>query len=94
MPHCQGKRAIAVVSACMTADGTPAFALNQIAVTQDEAENGIHYYLAEAELLQKGFEEPFVHFDQFEAPSFLLPAVREYLESSNASPQTTPVFPF
>jgi hypothetical protein len=94
MPQWQGKRTIAVVSACMTGDGTPTFALNQIDVTQDEAENGIHYYLAEAELLQKGFEEPFVHFDQFEAPSFLLPAVREHLESPNASPQTTPVFPF
>jgi hypothetical protein len=74
-----GKRKIAVVSACMKADGTPTFALNEVAVTQDEAENGIHYYLVEADLLEAGFEEPFVHFDHDEAPPFLHPAVRQHL---------------
>lgn len=79
MPNWEGKRTIPVVSACMNAEGTPDFALNHVEVTQDEAENGIHYYLAEAELFEKGYEEPFVHFDIDEAPDFLHPAVRQYL---------------
>lgn len=77
-----GKRTIAVVSAYMRPDGLPAFALNDVAVTQDEAENGIHYYLVEADLLEAGFEEPFVHFDEDEAPAFLHSAVRRHLANS------------
>ena len=46
----------------------------------DQAENGIHYYLAEADLLEGGYEPPFLHFDEDEAPAFLLPAVQEYLK--------------
>jgi len=42
----------------MNADGTPDFALNHVEVTQDEAENGVHYYLVEAELFEAGYEEP------------------------------------
>lgn len=63
----------------LTSNGTPTFALNTVEVTDDEKENGIHYYLAEAELLQARYEEPFVHFDQEEAPAFLHPAVRQHL---------------
>ncbi len=77
------KRKIAIVSACMRRDGTPAFALNEVAVTADEQENGIHYYLAEAQLLEDGFEEPFVHFDENEAPAFLHAAVRQHLGVAN-----------
>jgi hypothetical protein len=79
MPNWEGKRTIAVVSACMNADGTPDFALNHVEVTLDEAENGIHYYLVEAELFEAGYEEPFVHFDADESPAFLHAAVRQYL---------------
>lgn len=75
------KHTIPIVSACMKRGGTPAFAMNQISVTHDEAENGIHYYLAEANLLEAGFEEPFVHFPEEESPAFLHPAVRAYLAS-------------
>jgi hypothetical protein len=75
-----GKRTIAVVTACMAADGTPDFALNEVEVTHDEYENGIHYYLAEAELIEAGYEEPYTHFDEFEAPAFLHLAVRQYLD--------------
>lgn len=73
------RRPITVVSACMRKDGFPAFAIHQVEVTPDEAENGVHYYLVEADLLEAGFEEPFVHFDEHEAPPFLLPAVQAYL---------------
>lgn len=79
MYHWQGKQAIAVVSACMTRQGSPTFVCNEVEVTAEEAENGIHFYLIEADLLEAGYEEPFVHFDAVEAPAFLHPAVRRYL---------------
>jgi hypothetical protein len=76
----------------MNADGTPTFAMTTVEVTQEEAENGIHYYLAEAELLQAGYEEPFVHFDEHEGPAFLHRAVRQYLSlSANIADPEVPV---
>lgn len=86
MPPWEGKRPITIVSACMNANGCPDFALNQVEVTHDEAENGIHFYLVEADLLEAGFEEPFVHFDEFDGPAFLHPAVRQYLGLPTESP--------
>jgi len=79
MADCTNTQPITVVSACMRPDGTPTFAICVIRVSQDERENGVHYYHAEADLLQAGLEEPFVHFDETEAPAFLIPAVRDYL---------------
>jgi hypothetical protein len=79
MPRPEGKRPITVVSAVMRSDGLPDFAVTHVEVSQDEYENGIHLYLAEADLLEAGYEEPFVHFPQDEAPPFLLPAVKDYL---------------
>jgi hypothetical protein len=78
----EGTRRLTIVSACMNADGTPTFALSEVEVTQDEADNGVQYLLAEDQLLADGYEEPFVHFDPGEAPAFLLPAVLEYLGRS------------
>jgi hypothetical protein len=88
MAQPNGKVPVTLVSACMRADGTPGFALTLVEVTQEEHENGVHYYLAEAELLQAGYEEPFVHFDENEAPPFLLPAVQQHLgrEAPAAAP--------
>src|SRR5262245_4257082 len=79
MVQWQGKRLIAVVSACMTAEGTPDFALNEVEVTYDEYQNGVHYDLVEDHLRDNSYEEPWVHLDVFEAPAFLNPAVRKYL---------------
>jgi hypothetical protein len=90
MPHAEGKRAVTIVSAVMRPDGFADFAVTQVEVTQDEYENAIHLYLAEADLLEAGFEEPFVHFPQEEAPPFLLPAVRQYLDSAPPDPTLHP----
>ncbi len=79
MTQWNGTRPLTIVSACMTRTGVPTFRLNQVEVTQEQEENGIQYYLAEAQLLEEGYEEPFVHFPEEEAPSFLIPAVRKYL---------------
>jgi hypothetical protein len=66
----------------MRQDGFPDFAVTQVEVTQDGYENGEHIDLAVADLLQAGYDEPFVHFPETESPPFLLPAVREYLGSA------------
>ncbi len=92
MPHWQGKRPVTVVTACTRADGLPDFALTRVEVTGEAVDNGIHHYLAEADLLEAGFEGPFVHFDEDEAPPFLLPAVREYLKPG-ARPAAPPPAP-
>jgi hypothetical protein len=70
----------------MRSDGLPDFALTQVEATQEQIENGLHYYLVEADLLEAGFEEPFVHYPEDEAPAFLFPAVKHYLSSR---PQAT-----
>lgn len=75
----EGKRTITVVTACMSADGTPDFSLNTVEVTHDEYENGVHYDLVEDQLADAGYEEPFVHFDDLDSPAFLHPAVEKYL---------------
>ena len=81
MSYRGGKHPVAIVSACMRSDGLPDFALTEVEVTAEQAENGLHYYLVEAELLEAGFEEPFVHFAEEESPPFLFPAVKQYLSS-------------
>jgi len=43
---------------------------------------------ASMDLLNAGYEEPFVHFCGAEAPSFLVPAVREFLGLANADEAT------
>jgi hypothetical protein len=88
MPQEKDKEPIAIVSACMRADGTPTFAYHVVEVTSQEAANGIHYYFAEAQLLEEGYEEPFVHFDAKEAPPFLHEAVRQYLGLSRAAAES------
>jgi hypothetical protein len=76
----QGKRSITVVTACVSASGAPDFAINTVEVTHDEYENGVHYDLVEDQLADAQYEEPYVHFDEFDAPAFLHQAVREYLD--------------
>lgn len=81
MREWEGKRPITVVTACMSRDGKPDFALNEVEVTHDEYENGVHYDLVEDRLTDAGYEEPYVHYDQTEGPAFLLPNVWSYLAS-------------
>jgi hypothetical protein len=82
MAHTESKQPIVVVTACMKPDGRPDFTLNLVEVTEEEPENGVHYYLVEARLAEAGYEEPFVHFDENEAPAFLFPTVRQHLNPS------------
>ena len=79
MPQWQGKRTIAVVTACMTRNGTPDFTITEVEVTHEEYLNGRHYELVEDRLADLDYEEPYVHFDENEAPSFLHAAVRLHL---------------
>jgi hypothetical protein len=91
MPTRPDERTIPIVTACMNADGTPDFALTEVAVTPEQAENGVHYALAEAQLVQRGYEEPFVHFDAQESPDFLHQAVRQYLGLAPVPTAPTPI---
>lgn len=79
MKQWEGKRAVAVVTACLNANGTPDFDFNEVDVTQEEFENGVHCDLVEERLADAGYEEPYLHFDDAASPSFLHPAVRQYL---------------
>jgi hypothetical protein len=76
-------RALSIATACMNADGCPDFALTTVTATPEQLANGYHYCLAEEQLLARGYEEPFVHFDADEGPAFLHPAVRQYLGLSS-----------
>ncbi len=87
----QQRQRVAIVTACMRPDGFPTFALNQVEVTTEEYENGVHYALVERLLTQVGcFEEPFIHFADGEAPPFLLPAVQQYLGLTSHSQEDQP----
>ena len=86
----EDKRSITVVTACMDAGGLPDFALNEVEVTHDEYENGVHFDLVEDRLADAGYEEPWVHYDQFDAPAFLIAAVKEYLASADDEDQEEP----
>ena len=52
-------------------------------MTQAEYEEGVHYDLAVDNLTEQGYDSPFVHFDEFDAPDFLIPAVQSYLARAN-----------
>src|ERR1700735_3974936 len=79
MAQWQGKRSLTVVSACMACDGTLTLALNEVEVTHEEYENGLHYDLVEDRLKDARYDEPYIHFDEFEAPRFLHVAVKLFL---------------
>jgi hypothetical protein len=81
-------RTIGIVTACMRNDGKPTLVRTDHDVRPEEIENGAHYFLAEGDLLLAGYEEPFVHFAEDEAPDFLFPAVEKV---SCVDSQSTPV---
>jgi hypothetical protein len=73
------KRTITVVTACLNAAGQSDFALTTVEATQGQIDDGDHFDMVESRLVDRGYGGPFVHFDEDDAPAFLLPAVREYL---------------
>src|SRR5260221_10956061 len=86
----RGGRKMTVVTACAFAGGEPGFAITDVRVTHDEYENGVHYDLVADRLLDDRYEKPFVHFDEFDMPRFLLPAVRKYLGLPAKKPAAKP----
>jgi hypothetical protein len=71
----------------MTREGFPTFVLNEVAVTTEEEAEGVHFVRVEKRLLADGFEEPFVHFPDGEAPDFLHPAVRALAGATVFAPE-------
>jgi hypothetical protein len=68
-----------VVSACINAACRPDFAVSTITVPSSGPNPEFPFDTLEADLRERGYECPFVHFDETEAPSFLIRAVRRYL---------------
>jgi hypothetical protein len=88
MNQLNGKRPVVIISACMRPEGLPDFAVTQVEISQEEYENGVHYHLTDQSLMQRGYEEPFVHFADQEAPSFLRKAILKHLvPHTNGAPQ-------
>jgi hypothetical protein len=75
-------RILTVVSACINAAGQPDFALSEVLIPVGGPDWDVFYDHLEEDLRERGYECPFVHFDETEAPPFLIPAVRRYLETS------------
>jgi hypothetical protein len=67
-----------IVSACINGAGQPDFALSIVTVRPDDP-CGVDYDALEDDLRERGYECPFVHFDETDAPAFLIPAVKQYL---------------
>jgi len=86
MSTMEEKRSLTIYSACMRGDGLATFARNQVEVTEEEAENGIQFYLVEAQLLEAGLEEPFVHFPEEELPTFVVAALAQQVATSMTEP--------
>jgi hypothetical protein len=82
----EGKRRIAVISACLNSQGSPEFVLNEVDVTHEEFENGIHFVLVEDLLDDAAYEEPYFHFDELEAPAFLMEGVKQQVADAMVVP--------
>lgn len=86
MSPASGKRRVTIASACMTAQGSPTFVLQDVQVTAEEFENGLHYAIAEDWLTEAGYDEPSVHFADEEMPAFLLDALKQQVAQALAVP--------
>ena len=82
-----GKKKLRVVTACLNASGMPDLTLHEVEVSYDEYTDGVSCDLVEERLREQGFDEPFLHFDEHDAPPFLVPAVQHYLSVSLPSGQ-------
>ena len=72
---------IRIITACHDASGCPDFAWTVVDVSKSEYDNGAHYEAAEALLQERGYEGPFVHFDQEDGKKvpWLADGVKQYL---------------
>jgi hypothetical protein len=86
MSNSEDTTRVTIISACMRSDGSPTFVRTQVDVTPEERANGVHYYFAEAQLIEAGYEEPYVHFDDREMPAFLAAAITESIAASMTVP--------
>ena len=68
-----------MITARRYAAGSPDFALTVVQVTPAQFANGVHDDCVEERLAAVGYEKPWVHFDDREAPGFLILAVKQYL---------------
>ena len=63
MPQSTNTGPVAIVTACMSADGFPHFALTRVWVSPEEFENGVHYDRAEVRLPVLGQRRRYANHD-------------------------------
>lgn len=65
------KDKIIIVAACKNSSGSPDIAIIAVSATDNEIKNGDHLERAEQKLLDDGYDEPIVMFDEDECPVWL-----------------------
>jgi hypothetical protein len=65
-----------VIVVCRNSNGAPDFALVVVACPEASMADGQHYELASAAADSLGYQEPYIFFDEKEAPQWLKDGVR------------------
>ena len=60
-----------VAVACTNATGCSDFFVTQVSVSQEQYEDGIHYDFAKEKAMDKGYEGPFICYDNYEIVNIL-----------------------
>lgn len=71
------QKKVDVVTACCDADGEPVLVINTVLADENEIALGDHYDRAARLLRNRGYQQPFVHFDEEDGPTWLLEAMRK-----------------
>jgi hypothetical protein len=71
---------IRIIAACRNSDGGPDFAAVMVDCSPDAVRDGAHFELAAAKLEGLGYQEPYIFFDQSQAPKWLTAGVLASVE--------------
>ena len=71
------KKKIDVVTACCDALGKPVLVMNTVMADENEVAACCHFDRAARLLRNRGYQQPFVHFDEEDGPTWLLEAMRK-----------------
>lgn len=65
------KKKVAVITACCDANGKPVLVLNEVLADENDLALGCHYDRVAQKLRNRGYNQPFVHFDEQDGPAWL-----------------------
>lgn len=83
--HSTVENPVRIIAACRNSDGGPDFAVVTVDCSPGSVRDGAHFELAAARLDELGFQEPFIFFDQFQAPDWLKAGVQSSVEIVHAN---------